>query len=102
MGIIYPICITIIVIIFIYFSRVLKHTQDENIRLCLKYFLTGFSLSIGSLIPNILSNVLASVWDKAQILNGIEFIFVGIGMLFMLLGFFVKSKKVDENLATCD
>ncbi|NPE06664.1 MAG: hypothetical protein GNW80_00140 [Asgard group archaeon] len=102
MGIFYPICITMIVIIFVYFSRALKHTQDENIRLCLKYFLTGFSLSIGSLIPNILSNVLASTWDNAQILNGIEFIFVGIGMLFMLLGFFVKSKKVDENLATCD
>jgi len=100
MGIFYPICITIIVIIFIYFSRALKHTQDENIRLCLKYFLTGFSLSIASLIPNILSNALASVWDNAQILNGIEFIFVGIGMLFMLLGFFVKSKKADENLAT--
>jgi len=102
MGIFYPICITIIVIIFIYFSRALKHTQDENIRLCLKYFLAGFSLSIASLIPNILSNVLASTWDNAQILNGIEFIFVGIGMLFMLLGFFVKSKKVDENFVTID
>ncbi len=102
MVIFYPICITMIVIIYIYFSRALKHTQDENIRFCLKYFLTGFSLSIASLIPNILSNVLASVWDNAQILNGIEFIFVGIGMLFMLLGFFVKSKKVDENLTTCD
>lgn len=100
MGIFYPICITMIIIIFIYFSRALKHTQDENIRLCLKYFLTGFSLSIASLVPNILSNVLASAWDKAQILNGIEFIFVGIGMLFMLLGFFVKSKKVDEKLTT--
>jgi len=102
MGIFYPICIALIVIIFIYFSRAFKHTQDENIRLCLKYFLTGFSLSISSLIPNILSNVLADIWDNAQILNGIEFIFVGIGMLFMLLGFFVKSKKVDENSATCD
>jgi len=102
MGIFYPICIAIIVIIFIYFSRALKHTQDEKIKLCLKYFLTGFSLCISSLVPNILSNALASFWINAQILNGIEFIFVFIGMFLMLLGFFVKSKRVDENSAICD
>ncbi|NHJ31573.1 MAG: hypothetical protein FK732_01805 [Asgard group archaeon] len=102
MGIFYPICVAMIVINFIYFSRALQHTQDENIKLSLKFFLTGFSLSISSLIPNILSNALASMWANAQILNGIEFIFVGIGMFFMLLGFFVKSKRVDENSVVSD
>jgi phage-related holin len=102
MGIFYPICIAMIIVIFNYFSRALKQTQDENIKLSLKYFLTGFSLSISSLIPNILSNALAGLLgENAQLFNSIEFILVGIGMFFMLLGFFVKSKRVDENLANC-
>ncbi|HUT80170.1 MAG TPA: hypothetical protein VMZ29_03130 [Candidatus Bathyarchaeia archaeon] len=89
----YPICILIIGIIFVFFGKAYKNSIDENVRLCLRLLLTGFTLCIFSLVPNILSNVLASQWENAQIFNAIEFIIVVIGISFLLSGFFVRSRE---------
>ncbi|MHA1211692.1 MAG: hypothetical protein ACTSSH_04445 [Candidatus Heimdallarchaeota archaeon] len=99
MAMYYPICLTIIAIIFVFFGRAYKNTADENIRLCLRFFLTGFALCVFSLIPNILSNVLADQWDNAQILNAIEFIIISMGIILLLVGFFVRSRKPEEQAA---
>ncbi len=96
MGVFYPVCLIIVVITFVELIKAYKQTEDTEIKLCLKYFLAGLSVSISMIIPNILSNVLADVWDNAQILNGFEFILVTIGITLMLVGFFVKpvSSKI--------
>ncbi len=93
----YPICIVIISIIFAFFGKAYKNSIDVNVRLCLRLFLTGFTLCIFSLVPNILSNVLASYWENAQILNAIEFIIVSIGITFLLFGFFVRSREAVKT-----
>ncbi|MHA1365198.1 MAG: hypothetical protein ACTSXA_00880 [Candidatus Heimdallarchaeota archaeon] len=90
MGAFYPICLTIVVITFIHLIKAFKQTEDHEIKMCLKYFLAGLSVSISMIIPNILSNVLADVWVNAQILNGLEFILVTIGITLMLVGFLFK------------
>ncbi len=98
----YPVSLIVIFIIIFYFIKAYKQTIDVNVKQCLRFFITGFSLSIGSLIPNILSNILADYWENAQILNAVEFIIVFIGMFFMLLGFFVKSREAIEEPAVIE
>ena len=90
MVVFYPICLVIVVITFIHLIKSYKQTEDPEIKSCLKYFLAGLSVSISMIIPNILSNVLADIWDNAQILNGLEFILVTIGITLMLVGFIIK------------
>ncbi|MHA1124560.1 MAG: hypothetical protein ACTSO7_08110 [Candidatus Heimdallarchaeota archaeon] len=90
MGVFYPICLTIVIITFIHLIKAYKQTEDSEIKLCLKYFLAGLSVSISMIIPNILSNVLADRWEHAQIFNGLEFILVTIGITLMLVGFLIK------------
>ncbi|MFW9923201.1 MAG: hypothetical protein ACFFDW_07955 [Candidatus Thorarchaeota archaeon] len=89
-AIYYPICAVLAVIIYIFLGRAYKHTQDTNIRKCLKFFIVGLSVSLTMLIPNILSNILADIWDQAQILNGMEYILVTIGITLMLVGFLIR------------
>ncbi|HUU79108.1 MAG TPA: hypothetical protein VMX55_12240 [candidate division Zixibacteria bacterium] len=96
----YPICGILAIIIYVFFSRAYKQTNDKNIRRSLAYFIIGLSVSLSMLIPNILSNVLADIWENAQILNGLEFILVAIGVTLMLVGFLVKSRSVTlEQIA---
>jgi len=90
MATFYPICLVIVIITFIYLIKAFKQTEDHEIKMCLKYFLAGLSVSFSMIIPNILSNVLAESWDNAQILNGLEFILVTIGITLMLVGFIIK------------
>jgi hypothetical protein len=90
MVVFYPICLTIVVLTFIHLIKAFKQTEDAEIKLCLKYYLAGLSVSISMIIPNILSNVLAERWEHAQILNGLEFILVTIGITLMLVGFIIK------------
>lgn len=88
----YPICGILAVITYVFFIKAFRHTTDKNIKKCLSYFIGGLSVSLSMLIPNILSNVLADIWEDAQILNGLEFILVAIGVTLMLVGFLVKSR----------
>jgi len=89
----YPLCLIVALLIYIYFIRAYKLTMDDNLKTSLKFFLTGFSICLLSIIPNILSNALADIWDNAQALNGIEFIFVLIGTTVLLSGFLLKSRR---------
>ncbi len=98
----YPISLIVIFFIIFYFIRAYKYTRDANVKQCLRFFIAGFSLSISSLIPNILSNILADYWENAQILNAVEFIIVILGMFLMLLGFFVKSLEAIEEPAVLE
>ncbi|MBN1329241.1 MAG: hypothetical protein JXA54_07185 [Candidatus Heimdallarchaeota archaeon] len=102
MATFYPICIIMVTINFVFFGKAYKNSIDENIRLCLKLFLTGFAFCIFSLIPNILSNVLAVNWENAQIFNAIEFIIVSVGIAFLLGGFLIRSRefvRADTKMA---
>jgi len=89
----YPLSLMIAVCIYVFYIRAYKQTSDENLRLCLKYFLAGFSICIFSIVPNLLSNILADILEQAQVFNGLEFIMVLIGTAVLLRGFLIKSKK---------
>lgn len=92
MVIFYPICIGAVVVIFIYLGKALKQTSDKEVKKSLTFFLVGFAFCMVSIIPNLLSNILADFWSNAQILNGIEFIFIGLGSALLLVGFLIKSR----------
>lgn len=94
----YPLSLIVALLIYIYFIRAYKLTTDENLKTSLKFFLAGLSICLFSIIPNILSNALADIWENAQALNGLEFIFVLIGTTVLLGGFLLKSRrKVIES-----
>jgi len=96
-AIFYPICLIIVISTIVFFIRAFKQTEDKTTRKSLKLFIWGLCIHISSLFPNILSNVLANHWEDAQILNGLEFIMVAIGISLMLSGFLVgpTSEKVE-------
>ena len=93
----YPICLMIVITTVVFFIRAFKQTENKTTRKSLKYFIWGLCTHISSLIPNILSNVLADHWENAQILNGLEFVMVAIGLSLMLAGFLVgpTTEKVE-------
>ncbi|NHJ83883.1 MAG: hypothetical protein FK734_00390 [Asgard group archaeon] len=93
----YPICLIIIGLILYFFIKAYRATNDYFVRRCLKFFLTGFGFCVTSLIPNILSNVLANYWENAQILNAVEFIMVSIGVAFLLTGFLTRSNNIHKT-----
>lgn len=98
----YPICLIIVISAIIFFIRAFKQTENKTTRKSLKFFIWGLCIHISSLLPNILSNVLADYWVNAQSLNGLEFIMVAIGISLMLTGFLVgptpeKVEVVEET-----
>ncbi len=94
----YPICLIVVISTISFFIRAFKQTEDKTTRKSLKLFIWGLCIHIGSLIPNILSNVLAEHWKNAQSLNGLEFIMAAIGISLMLTGFIVgPTPEVTEE-----
>ncbi|MEA2070238.1 MAG: hypothetical protein U9O98_03015 [Asgard group archaeon] len=96
-AIFYPLTVIVIIIMCVFFIRAYYKTDDREVKRSLRFFFAGSGTCIASLIPNVLSNVLADTWEKAFYLNGIEFIMVGIGVTLLLLGFIYKPQKAKQK-----